>query len=910
MTRHRPCPTTGLLALLLAVTITPSTLARQAQQQRPLVPEGFVLNEAASRAISAEWLTEEERRQLRLFHGVWDTRDLVTPADLALIALNAWNFDDPSLNNPKAPAEIRAEARLRQGEVDAALALLEGVETNHAARLRAEAHEMQGELKEAEAVIGPVVERLLEARSEDPAELTHGVAAMALRARLQGQPSRDFQTMMSLLGFAHQQLDRLYWPAKLEEARLLLDKDNTQDAVAALHETLDLNPRCAEAWYELGRVALDRFDFDSAQIAANALMRLNPDHPLAALLMAESQLIQDDPDGAMELLEPIARRWPKLRLVHAYVAAAQALFYDETKMREAIARFEELSPGSGLSHYIVGAHLSLNRQYDAAAEVLEEAIRRHPAWPAPQIELGLMELQSGRDDHALDALRSVTQLDPFNKRAANSLFLLEELTEYATIESEHFIVRYKPGIDEVMVDMMLEVLERIHATVAGRFRFEPDRKTTIEVMPDHQRFAVRITGMPFIHTIAACTGPVIAMEVPREGAPSKHLGRFDWPRVIQHEYTHTITLGQSHNRLPHWLTEAASVSMELSPRGYETCLMLSDSWHKGTLFDLDEIKWAFVRPRQPSDRGKAYAQSHWMVQYMNERFGESALIRLLERYFDGEREQAAMPNALGVSRQDFYRDFLTWAGSMVKAWGLDPEPPMEDLLDELRSADPAIEAQMEKSRLARLNVIVKRLSDQIGEPARLRRRELTAQDWPDLLRPPVNISDEQLDTWLAEHPDHPDLLEIRIRRALERANDEVDESMITLLEQYAGARPVDPMPHRKLAWYWLAGETPDRAIPHLEMLDAVEEKTPVFATQLAKLYREAGQRDKAMAKATRAIHFDPYDAPARELAATIAIEIRNLQLARQHIRALTLIEPDRPQHQRRLEAIERLLAGG
>jgi hypothetical protein len=93
----------------------------------------------------------------------------------------------------------------------------------------------------------------------------------------------------------------------------------------------------------------------------------------------------------------------------------------------------------------------------------------------------------------------------------------------------------------------------------------------IEVMPDHERFAVRITGMPFVHTIAACTGPVIAMEVPREGPPSKHMGLFDWPRVIQHEYTHTITLGQTRNRIPHWLTEAAAVSMEPAPRSYDTC---------------------------------------------------------------------------------------------------------------------------------------------------------------------------------------------------------------------------------------------------------------------------------------------------------------------------------------------------
>lgn len=897
----------GLMFPALVVVLSFGQPAQAQQKRPPIVPESFVLNEAASKAISAAWLTEDERRQLRIFHGVWDQRDLVTRTDQAIIALNAWDFDHPSLSNPEVSAELRAEAKLRQGEVLEALAMLQSAESFHAARLRAEAYETLGELRQAEQAVAPVIEIMLDRRLDDPAELTHGVAAMVIRARIQGQPSRDFSTIMGLLSEVHQQIDRLYWPAKLEESKLLLDKDNTKDAVTALHETLSLNPRNAEAWYALGQIALSRFDFDSAQIAVNALLRLNSEHPLAGLLLVQSYLIQDDPEGAEETLEPILRRWPDMRLAHAYMAAVQALFYDEPAMTEAIERFEAISPGSGLAHYLVGKHLSLNRQYQGAALALEEAIRRHPAWPAPQIELALMELQSGRDAHALDVLQSVTQLDPFNKRAANSLFLLEELAEYSTVESEHFIVRYKPGEDEVMVDMMLEELERIHRTVSSRFQFVPDRKTTIELMPDHPRFAVRITGMPFIHTIAACTGPVIAIEVPREGPPSKHLGRFDWPRVIQHEYTHTITLAQSHNRIPHWLTEAAAVSMELRPRKYENCLILAEAYQAGTLFDLDEIKWAFVRPRKPSDRGKAYAQSHWMVEFMNERFGESMLIRLLARYFEGEREEEAIPGALGMSRLQFYQEFLVWAGEQVALWGLAPKPSMNDLLDELCKKDTKLSRELEKYRSARLDVIIKRMTEQIGEPKRLRQRKLTAQDWPDVVRPKVEISPEQLKAWLDEHPDHPDLLEIKIRRRLDKLDQKVDDSLVPLLERYGMERPVDPMPHRKLALYWLESETPEKAIEHLEVLDLIEEKTPVFTSQLARLYRDAGQVEFALQKAVRALHFDPYHAPSRELAAAIAIESGELELARQHIKALTLIESDRPQHLRRLKAIERML---
>lgn len=127
-------------------------------------------------------------------------------------------------------------------------------------------------------------------------------------------------------------------------------------------------------------------------------------------------------------------------------------------------------------------------------------------------------MQSGRTDRARAALAEAARLDPFNKRSTFSLTLLEEMKEWRTFEGRHFVVRCKPGPDEVVAAMMPDALDRMHADVAARFGHEPAERTVIELMPDHRMFGVRITGMPWIHTMAACTGPVIALEVPREGA--------------------------------------------------------------------------------------------------------------------------------------------------------------------------------------------------------------------------------------------------------------------------------------------------------------------------------------------------------------------------------------------------------
>jgi cellulose synthase operon protein C len=794
----------GALTVLLVVA------GAFAQAGGRLVPPSVPLNESASRALQAEWLTAEERASLRVFHGVWDDRDLISPELRAIASLHAWHLNDPVFDDDQTPAELRAEARLLRGDVEDALELLAGVDSIHADRIRAEALEVLGRFEEADVAIDRPVRQLMRQQIDEANELTDGVRALIVRSRLRGQPARDFQTMLDLLGRAHQELDRLYWPAKLIEGLLLIDKSHRREAVDALYETLSLNPRCSEAWYALGLIAADTFDFDSAQLAAANLRRLNPNHPLADLLLAEARLTQDDPDGAIELINQVTKRYPRMRAAHELYAAAQAILYDLDAMERALARYDELSPGSARAYYAIGRHLSFNRQYELAAEILEEAIRRQPKWPAPQIEQGLMELQSGRDAVALSILRDVRELDPFDRRATNSLSLLEEIAGYNEIETEHFIIRYKPGIDEVMVELMPEALERLHRVVTDRFGFSPDRRTVIEVMPDHSRFAVRITGMPHIHTIAACTGPVIAMEVPRQG--TGHTTIYDWPRVVQHEYTHTVTLAQTQNRIPHWLTEAAAVEMEHAPRDYQTWQLLARSFEDGTLFNLDEIKWAFVRPRRPEDRSKAYAQGHWMLQYMNDRFGKSALIRLLERYFDGEREEAAFPNAIGITREQFYRSFLEWAKDDLRSVGMLPEPSMGELMDSLRMADPDIVEQMRTAREARLQAIARAVTDQIGQPDMPGRRLLEAEDWPDVRKPPVDISDDQLEAWLEQYPDHPDLHELKVRRAIVRQGGRADATMIPLLERYAELRPVDPMPHQRLAQLYLASDEPWRAI--------------------------------------------------------------------------------------------------
>ncbi|MCP4835480.1 MAG: tetratricopeptide repeat protein [Phycisphaera sp.] len=909
---RRSLKSLGILLVGMAVPIA------SGQQRPPLVPEAVSPSPLVTTAISAEFLDEAERAALRIRHGLWSEDDLLlVPGGRARAAAGVGRWDLVA-DDPEAPLHLRAMALHRLGrseEVEAQLptdgSFDPSIESVRAAILLAD-----GSLEQAIAVADEVIDQA----SDD--DLEQGLAAIhAYRTRLAagGGMPRDFETMLDRLGGLRNRVDRVAPGPRLVEGILLLERGNASEGVPALHEALALDPRSADAWLALGRLAARTFDFDGAERAADTLDRLaglfddGVGSTGATILRARAALVRNDPDLAAMLLDRLLEEHPNEPEALALRAATAAVRFDRQDDTDWLARLDAVERDSPRGWFEVGSALSFSRQYDEAAEALAEAIRRRPRWAESHVELGLLEMQAARDDRARAALETAVELDPYHKRAAFSLFLLEELDAFETTESEHFVLRHRPGQDEVVASGMLGPLERVHADLVERFRHEPDRKTVIELMPDHEFFAVRITGMPAIHTIAACTGPLIAIEVPRVGSPRKHLGIFDWLRVLRHEYAHTITLSQTRNRIPHWLTEAAAVSIEDVPRTYEASGQLASRWRRGELFDLDEINFAFVRPKRPSDRSMAYAQGAWMVEFMDERWGDQALVDLMKLYYDGVQEKDAISRILGIGRDEFHAEFLAWAGEQIREWGLDPSPSLDRLGDRVRAEDPDQREAMDEARRERLARIAGLVAGGIGRPAgpggvdpRDSSRFAVA-DWPQVRRPPIELDDEALTRLLAEHPDHPDLLELAVRRRL-RSEEILDASLVELLDRYAEARPIDPYPHRVLARHHLDEQDAEAALPHLVELDLRSEKDPGFALEIARQARKVGDRALAFDAAERASRMNAYDPATRELAASCAIEAGRLEDARRHISALVLLEPEQPRHEKRLRAVDRIIA--
>ncbi|MCH2134743.1 MAG: hypothetical protein MK116_13455 [Phycisphaerales bacterium] len=856
------------------------------------VAEPGIPRSALRDTLDVEWLSPDERAALHRAHGVWDEDDLRNDDDRLAAALVVGDLRDDTVLTDDVSPLLAGEWLAARGQYEEALGRLEGLEDARA-RLRVGdilfALDRDDEARAAWESASP---------GSEAASRTAAVTALRRLAELDQARSGAYQQLMQAYGSIRER-DPFDWTSRLQEAELLMEKYNPSLAFEAIQEVLELNPRLGAAWLMLGRLNLMRFDFDRADAVVAALRDLSPGHPMADLLEGESLLIQHDPQGALERARRIRLAVPWWLEGMALELSALAVLADPD-LEATMQVYEDRYPGSALAAYRTGASLSFQRQYPESDRWLRRAIEIQPAWPAPWIDLGLMQWQDARMEDATETLRQAVVLDEFNRRSANSLALLEELEGYATVDTPHFLIRYAPGIDELLVQEMVQRVDVIHDDITAAFEWQPERKTVIELYPDHERFAVRIIGMPDIHTVAACTGPCVAMETPQLGVPSEHMGIYDWERVLRHEYAHTVNLAQTDYRVPLWFTEAAAVWTEPGPRKWQTSQMLAEELAAGTLLTMDEISWGFVRPRRPQDRALAYAQSNWMLEFIIERWGHDAMIAILSDFREGRSLSEALRRSLGVDEADFFELFLDWARGQVASWGLLPEPTLADLL--AGEDEAAIEVRAMEQSQAELEHFLRGLHESIGEPAR------TGQSMSlfDTSMPASIDDDDTLLRLLASHPDHPDVLEAAVFRSLEGGALEGHE-MVDLATAYVAVRPGDPAGHEALARWWMEQDDPGRAAESIAVIVAQEEYDPLVARRLSRAWRLAGRFEDGAEAMERSIGISPFDPGLREEAAAAAIEAAQLSVARRHLEALVMLEPDQPLHKRRLQALEAML---
>jgi tetratricopeptide (TPR) repeat protein len=527
--------------------------------------------------------------------------------------------------------------------------------------------------RKAYATFEPYIDKLFAQPFDNAEELTligRGIDRWAtINSEYKNRVSLNNLVLEKCFGAVFIRVDRDYWPAKVAAAEFHLARDDQKTAAQLLTAVLAQNPNDITTLALLGQIAVKQFNFDGADKATDAIRQVDPNAVEGDVLETRNLLQQRRPKDAARVIQRVLDRQPKNIEAMGLLAAVYALQLHEDKMNQVLKDVEKLDPHNARAYLEVAEQLAAMRQYPRAAAKYKVAIERAPWWTDAYNGLALLYTQSGDEDDAYNVLQQARLLDPFNYATTNYLRLLDDYRKYDRKETAHFVVVYDKNIDPVIPLYFSDYLESIYKEVTGTFKFEPTRKTYIEVFPTHDAFSVRTTGSPWIGTVGASTGSVIAMVAPRKG---KHtMGPYNWSQVLRHEFTHTVTLGMTDNRIAHWMTEGLAVYEEQTPLRWDWVPMLYNAVKKHQLFTMENLTWGFVRPKKPSDRQLAYAQSYWICKYIEETFGHDKMLAMLAEFRKGKEQSEVFPEILGKSLSQFQSDFFAWTEKEVSTWGYD-----------------------------------------------------------------------------------------------------------------------------------------------------------------------------------------------------------------------------------------------
>jgi len=691
---------------------------------------------------------------------------------------------------------------------------------------------------------------------------------------------------------AYLKADKAYWPANVTSGVFLLSKHRPNSAGKEFALALKRNPRIPDAYAGLGEIELSRWRFEKCIALANKALAIHPSHAGALLLKAACMMQWRKFQQVPPLVEKVLKVNPNHLDALSLMAAVHARLGENEKAQPFIDRAHKVNAGYYGLPLAIAEWLSAGRQFELAETYYRQAIDLAPEQAEPVTGLGRMYLQTGDEAKALETLKKAHEIDDFRADVVNFMNLLNKMKGYMVRQTDHFIVKVDGKLDAILADQVAQYMEKIYKEITADYGYEPRRKTIVEIFPTHEDFSVRITGRGWIGTVGASTGRVIALVAPN--SERSQFGTHNWATVLRHEYTHTVTLAATNNRIPHWFTEACAVFQQPDKRNYKFVRMLVKATRTGKLLPIKELDWGFIRPKKAGDRSLAYAQSEWILEYIIQAKGYDKIIEMLKGFRDGLSQKEVFDRIVGIPEKDFDKAFDKWAHETVKSWGFNPEPPPDYAkavkAAKKKPADAAAQATLAVAKYYRRD---RRGAEQAAKKAlTLDPNSVRAQGVLAVVLAGQKKYDAAIEAAnKLEKLDNTTSFAPKVLSQCYMAKKDWANA-ITALELLQQRQPLDSYSYEHLATIYNQLGQPEKALPNLIHLHRHTMTDPKYARQIAETYRALGQYGQALTYFEEITHINPYQPNAYEAMAAIYRTNGEYGKAVAAIDKVTLLEPD------------------
>ena len=530
------------------------------------------------------------------------------------------------------------------------------------------------------------------------------------------------------LEMARAQLDRIYrlggsfhinfWdpPELVVLGRTLLELGAEPKVVLEnfFDKALETDPKCLDAYLASGQLAVLKEDYGLARTQFKKGLTHHPDAPGLLLGLAQAHF-HGDRRHMQAMLERVLNINPRLaeaklllaeHLVDAdqYAAAAEqadAVLDDNPYHERAWALFALLaelrhdggtaglfrgralgpSPKNPEVDNFLGRKLSQKYLFKEGAGYQRKALEADPAHLPSKLQLAQDLLRIGQEAEGWSLVQEVNEADAYNVTAYNLVNLQEKIAEFTVIEDEHFIIRMDQDEAAIYGGAVLALLNDARKVLNTKYGFNTGERTTVEIFPNQEDFAVRTFGMPGgAGYLGVCFGTLVTANSPASLSVG---GQHNWQAILWHEYCHVVTLGITRNRIPRWLSEGISVYEELQRNGSWGQRMdrrYKQIIERGEITPVSELTSAFARAPNPIYMMFAYYQSALVVDFIVEQYGFDALRQILADLGEGTSINRAIEKHT-AHIEEIDAKFQQRAAQMARGYAgkVDPAVPAPDV---------------------------------------------------------------------------------------------------------------------------------------------------------------------------------------------------------------------------------------
>jgi Tfp pilus assembly protein PilF len=210
----------------------------------------------------------------------------------------------------------------------------------------------------------------------------------------------------------------LSWSSYNNLGNALLAKGESDEAIAAYDQALQINPQFANPLNNIGNIYFQQGNMDAAKAKFLAALAAEPDDPGANYNLGNVFLREGKLDTAIYQFQKALKHDSKF--VVAYENLGDALF-EKGDLDGAAVQFRnslEINEASGVAHNNLGNVYLKKRQYDQAIEQFHAALKINSAYLSAHRNLGLALADTGHYDEAIAQFQECLRIQPDDKAAA------------------------------------------------------------------------------------------------------------------------------------------------------------------------------------------------------------------------------------------------------------------------------------------------------------------------------------------------------------------------------------------------------------------------------------------------------------------------------------------------------------